>query len=95
MLPEYDIPVNAPDYFTVRKDMLQEVLAVTREHGLNPSGDGIEDYGKHFYIVRNCDKSWVEAAKQSKSSLASVLTDAVERADAQQKPGSEKQIEIL
>lgn len=79
VLPEYDIPVNTPDYFDVRHAMLQEVLAITREHGLNPSGDSIEDYGKHYYIVRNCDNSWKELAEQAKNGLDERLSSAIER----------------
>lgn len=84
VVPEYDIPANMPDYFAVRKDMLREVLAVTREHGLNPSGDGIEDYGRHFYIVRNCDESWRRAVEQHKSVLGLdlILSGAQERSCA-------------
>lgn len=58
-LPKYDIPVDLPDYYAVRRAMLEEVLGVAKEFGLNPSGDRIEDYGEHFYIVRDCDNSWV------------------------------------
>lgn len=81
VLPEYDIPVTAPDYFDVRKRMLNEVLAITREHGLNPSGDGIEDYGKHYYIVRDCDKSWKELVAQNKNGIDARLADAMERSE--------------
>ena len=79
VLPEYDIPVTTPDYFTVRKDMLREILAVTREFGLNPSGDSIEDYGKHYYIVRDCDKSWKELVARSKNGFDERLASAIER----------------
>ena len=79
VVPEYDIPVTTPDYFDVRQKMLHEVLSVTREHGLMPSGDSIEDYGKHYYIVRNCDKSWKELVEQYKVSVDDRLASAVER----------------
>lgn len=58
-LPKYDIPASLPDYFEVRKAMLQQVLDVAAAFGLKSSGDTIEDYGEHFYIVRSCDDSWV------------------------------------
>ena len=58
-LPRYDIPYDTPEYFEVRKTMLQQCLDVAKDFGLNSSGDRIEDYGEHFYIVRSCDKSWV------------------------------------
>lgn len=58
-LPKYDIPVSLPDYYEVRRAMLQQVIDVANSFGLKPSGDRIEDYGEHFYIVRSCDNSWV------------------------------------
>ncbi len=58
-LPKYDIPVTLPDYYDVRKNVLNQVLNVAKEFGLKSSGDRIEDYGEHFYIVRECDDTWV------------------------------------
>ena len=83
VIPEYDIPLNTPDYFAVRKAMLQEVLAITRDHGLNPSGDSIEDYGKHYYIVRQCDSSWKELVEQNRNGIDARLADATERSEMQ------------
>lgn len=82
ILPKYDVPVTTPDYFDVRKTMLQNVLDVTREHGLLPSGDGIEDYGAHYYIVRNCDKSWKELVEQNKNGIDARLAEAAARSAA-------------
>lgn len=93
VVPEYDIPLSTPDYFVVRKTMLQEVLAVTREHGLAPSGDSIEDYGKHYYIVRDCDNSWKELAQRSKNGIDAKLADAMERSEMQDKHKSEVGLE--
>lgn len=81
-LPKYDIPVELPNYYDVRKEMLQEVLSVAREFGLGPSGDRIEDYGEHFYIVRNCDDSWKREMVQDKVSLAEQIHAAEEKAAA-------------
>lgn len=58
-LPKYDIPASEPNYFEVRKAMLRQVLDVAASFGLKSSGDAIEDYGAHYYIVRSCDDSWV------------------------------------
>ena len=54
----YDVPVHSPDYFEAKRDMLQRCLQVTLAHGLLPSGDRIEDYGAHYYIVRNFGPTW-------------------------------------
>lgn len=64
-LPKYDIPVELPNYYDVRREMLRQVLDTAKEFGLTSSGDRIEDYGEHFYIVRNCDSSWRPDLKQS------------------------------
>lgn len=53
-LPKYDIPVSAPDYFVQRRELLSSVLETAKKHGLTRTGDRIEDYGQHFYIVCNC-----------------------------------------
>lgn len=58
ILVGYDIPVTLPNYYGVRRRMLCEVINVAHSYGLHQSGDTIEDYGAHFYIVRNCDDSW-------------------------------------
>jgi len=58
ILPKYDIPVALPNYFEARHEMLKQILYVASSFGLLPSGDRIEDYGEHFYIVRACDSSW-------------------------------------
>ncbi len=58
IVPKYDIPVSLPDYYEVRREMLTQILNVAGAFGLNRSGDRIEDYGEHFYIVRECDSSW-------------------------------------
>lgn len=58
LVPEYNIPGNLENYWDVRRTTMDSILAVAREFGLRPSGDVIEDYGKHWYIVRSCDSSW-------------------------------------
>ena len=59
IVPKYDIDVRLENYYEVRREMLQKVLEVAKSFGLGPSGDRIEDYGEHYYIVRQCDSSWV------------------------------------
>lgn len=58
LIPKYDIPVSISNYYDVRREMLNQILAVSKSYGLHSSGDRIEDYGEHLYIVRDCDKTW-------------------------------------
>ena len=58
IIPKYNIPVKLENYYEVRRQHLNNILKVTRDFGLLPSGDRIEDYGEHWYIVRDCDESW-------------------------------------
>lgn len=63
LLVGYDIDVKRADYFDARRELQKACIMVMLSHGLNPSGDSIEDYGKHFYFVRRCSKEW-EGVKQ-------------------------------
>ena len=54
-LPKYDIDVAATDYFNRLRQLLHSVLEVAKNHGLSRTGDDIENYGEHFYIVCRCD----------------------------------------
>lgn len=54
IIPKYDIDVALEDYYSKRREMLNQIIAVCEQHGLTASGDVIEDYGEHYYIVRNC-----------------------------------------
>ena len=58
IIPQYDIPVSDPNYYDVRRKMLQQIIDVANSFGLCDSGDRIEDYGEHLYIVRDCDSTW-------------------------------------
>lgn len=58
LIPQYDIDVRREDYFDARRKQLNEIVAVCKAHGLLNSGDRIEDYGAHWYIVRTCDDEW-------------------------------------
>ena len=53
-LPKYSIPVHSEDYYQRRRAMIVRILEVCAKHGLKRSGDRIEDYGEHLYIVTNC-----------------------------------------
>lgn len=54
-LPKYAIPVADEDYYKKRRGMLGRILQVCVKHGLTCSGDPIEDYGEHLYIVTDCE----------------------------------------
>lgn len=58
LLVKYDIPVNQQDYFALKRANLAAILKVCKDYDLFQSGDVIEDYGEHWYIVRNCGVSW-------------------------------------
>lgn len=60
LIPKYDIPVTDPEYYAKRTRMLTRVFLVCQVNGLVPSGDTVEDYGEHYYIVRSCKKDWYE-----------------------------------
>ena len=55
IVPAYKIDVTLEDYFTKRGEMLHKIIEVCGKLGLTSSGDRIEDYGAHYYIVRNCN----------------------------------------
>ena len=58
IVPRYNIPAHLPNYFEVRDQVLKNILGVARSFDLYPSGDVIEDYGEHWYIVRSCGRGW-------------------------------------
>ena len=58
LIPKYSIPVSVSDYYNRRRKQLNEILEVCKKHDLKSSGDTIEDYGEHWYIVRKCGQTW-------------------------------------
>lgn len=50
-LPKRNLNLSSPDWYGCRSKLLSDVLTVMREHGLERTGDRIEDYGEHWYIV--------------------------------------------
>ena len=48
-LPKYHI--SGEDYFKRRRVLLTKILQEAENNGLFRTGDSIEDYGEHFYIV--------------------------------------------
>ena len=58
LVPAYDLDVRLENYYDLRTNPLAAILNVCAEHDLHSTGDRIEDYGAHWYIVRRCGKSW-------------------------------------
>lgn len=42
-----------------------DVLNTAHLHGLEESGDRIEDYGEHLYLVFNCGPSWMKKGESA------------------------------
>ena len=45
-------------------EQLEEIAKVCVQSGLYPTYDKIQDMGGHWYIVRNCDHTWVKQLKK-------------------------------
>lgn len=60
IVPEYDIRADRDDYWDARSQLKKAVIELAAKYDLHPSGDRIEDYGKHFYFVFRCGKTWRE-----------------------------------
>lgn len=60
ILAGYDIDVSRPDYYQVRGAARRAITETCAAHDLCPTGDPVEDYGEHFYFVRQQGASWKE-----------------------------------
>ena len=58
ILAGYDIDVSRPDYYQARGAVRRAIIETCAAHDLYPTGDAIEDYGEHFYFVRQQGASW-------------------------------------
>lgn len=58
LVPKYDIDVRRNDYFEARRQQRQAIIETCLRHDLWPTGDRIEDYGEHWYMVRRCGETW-------------------------------------
>jgi hypothetical protein len=61
LIPRYRVDPAREDYFQARREQRGQILEVCAAHDLYPTGDVIEDYGEHWYIVRRCGPSWPRA----------------------------------
>lgn len=80
LIPRYNVPDGPGNWFKLRANQLARIVEVCENHGLLNSGDRIEDYGEHWYIVRNCSIGWPRSegtitAKQVVFQTASYITD--------------------
>jgi hypothetical protein len=59
-LARYEIPSEEPydSWFFKYTRIKTEIIEICKNNDLYPSGDRIEDYGAHFYLVRQCGKEW-------------------------------------
>lgn len=62
IVPQYDIGADRDDYWEARKQLKENVVALAEKYDLHPSGDRIEDQGRHFYFVFRCGQTWREVA---------------------------------
>ena len=56
-LTEYNIPVSAENYFSLRRKMVEEILETAVRNGLRKTEDRIEDYGTWLYFVTKISKN--------------------------------------
>lgn len=58
IVPRYHIPSTVRDWFKARAEMILRLNAIAATYGLKRTGDPLEDYGEHLYIVYECDDTW-------------------------------------
>lgn len=65
LIPRYSVPDGNEPYYNRRAVQLAKIIIMCEAHGLLCSpGDKIEDYGEHWYIVRNCGVGWPRVRKE-------------------------------
>lgn len=67
LLVGYDIDVRREDYFEARRKFLIQVSDILEKHDLYSCGDRIEDYGEHFYFVRQCGRAWKQSRERKEN----------------------------
>ena len=56
--PGYHITGQGLQWYVARAEMIASINLTAAAFGLRRSGDRIEDYGAHLYIVYECDDTW-------------------------------------
>ena len=77
LIPRYNVPDGPGKWFNRRANQLTRIVEVCAKHGLFNCGDRIEDYGEHWYIVREPDGSWPRVRKEEhRDSMEGPAADA-------------------
>lgn len=63
IVPRYRIDAKGLQYFEERGRMIGRINEIAASFGLVRSGDRIEDYGEHLYIVYDCNAAWLPATR--------------------------------
>ena len=56
--PSYHITSPGLQWFEDRAATINRINQTAASFGLHRSGDRLEDYGEHLYIVYECDDTW-------------------------------------
>ena len=61
IVPGYHIDAPGAEWYQQRREMISRLVETANAHGLHRTGDPLEDYGEHLYIVYQCDDTWPPA----------------------------------
>lgn len=63
IVPGYHIDAPGAEWYQQRREMISRIVETANAHGLHRTGDPLEDYGEHLYIVFQCDGTWPQAQR--------------------------------
>ena len=58
IIPGYHIDASGAAWYQLRREMISRIVETAVSRGLHRTGDRLEDYGAHLYIVFCCDETW-------------------------------------
>lgn len=61
IIPGYRIDAHGAAWFQQRREMISKITQTAAAHGLRRTGDPLEDYGEHLYMVYACNDTWPQA----------------------------------
>ena len=61
IVPGYHIDALGAAWYQQRREMISRIVETAAAHGLRRTGDPLEDYGEHLYMVYACDDTWPRA----------------------------------
>ena len=64
LIPRYDAGPLDESYYVRRLQILGNIMGVCFKNDLHTTYDRIEDYGEHWYIVRDCGDTWPRVRKE-------------------------------